>query len=703
MKVFKIFNKNKKRIVTQELISLNALAKVPDIDYFKDNNQFLLLINLRKKEYLETLIKEKVLTSTELKSDELQNKLNTLHSLIEQNTLGNDLFEKVIFDEEDKVKALIILRKFTIYNEKIIELEEEVVSRIIALKEILKRTFLNKQKRISIINEINRLTNVFIILMNQKETLRVCLSNYSKKCFDITKERDLEKEEDLIRKRKKELNEYQEQVFGKIDTQINNLSDMALVEVALEEYIYVNKEKINEEIANLNEVSLLNNGLDNLKKVITKFNLYYELGKNVIPIDYIKRLYEIKFRLLTMNIVGCIEPFITEQTRELELTVYKEIIEKYLHEIITQKENFIYDKDWRKALSLIKEELKINGKYDPLEILKDKYHLNFLFAARGNTLDVFYNNYLVEKKNFPEIYFFNDLFVWNESLPLATIYRLKKFQNPKEKNILYELTIKHSLKNDNDFYYVPEGIKEIDTFEKRFWALAPYSPNAKDYERYLKFLKKEEINNYLYLYLKKLVEWKKIVFPKSLRRVKGDFFYLCHVDEAHFNEGLEELDGSVLCGLDKVIIPGSIKRIIPNTEIKKLKYLLFDMSKDSSIIYDKEQFKNLLEGQIYGDIVNRDNPNNMYVAIKSNLQSISFYYYDFFAGRIDVDNLEVKITDKEIKDILKYIYNDNNNHVASEEDAKLYIEMLLKKIYELPFIKDSEKYDIYKKELKKNN
>ena len=132
MKLINLFKKEKKRFVTQELISLNALAKVPDIDYFKNNNQILLLINLRKKEYLETLIKEKVLTSSELKSDELQDKLNMLHNLIEQNTLGNDLFEKVIFDEEDKVKALIILRKFTIYNEQIIELEEEVVSRIIA-------------------------------------------------------------------------------------------------------------------------------------------------------------------------------------------------------------------------------------------------------------------------------------------------------------------------------------------------------------------------------------------------------------------------------------------------------------------------------------------------------------------------------------------------------------------------------------------
>ena len=48
MKLFNIFKKNKKRFVTQELISLNALAKVPDIDYFKDNNQILLLINLFK-------------------------------------------------------------------------------------------------------------------------------------------------------------------------------------------------------------------------------------------------------------------------------------------------------------------------------------------------------------------------------------------------------------------------------------------------------------------------------------------------------------------------------------------------------------------------------------------------------------------------------------------------------------------------------
>ena len=181
MKLFNLFKKQETKSITKELISLSSLANVPTKDYFKDNNQVLLLINLYKKEYLEILIKEKVLTSKELKSDKLQNKLKMIHNLIEQNTLADELFEKVIFAEEDKVKALIKLRKFTIYNEKIKELEEEIICRIVALKEILKKTFLNNQKRKSIINEVNNLTNTFIILMNQKETLKLCLNYYQRK------------------------------------------------------------------------------------------------------------------------------------------------------------------------------------------------------------------------------------------------------------------------------------------------------------------------------------------------------------------------------------------------------------------------------------------------------------------------------------------------------------------------------------------
>ena len=238
MKLFNIFKKQETKSITKELISLNSLANVPTKDYFKDNNQVLMLINLYKKEYLEILIKEKVLTSKELKSNKLQNELKMIHNLIEQNTLADELFEKVFFNEEDKVKALIKLRKFAIYNEKIITLEEEIVSRIIALKEILKKTFLNKQKRASIINEVNNLTNTFVILMNQKEILKLCLNNYGLKCFDILKEKDKVKEEELIKARKKELNEYQKQAFGKIVYKLNDLNDMAKVEVALEEYVY---------------------------------------------------------------------------------------------------------------------------------------------------------------------------------------------------------------------------------------------------------------------------------------------------------------------------------------------------------------------------------------------------------------------------------------------------------------------------------
>ena len=418
MKLFNIFKKNKTSFVTQELISLNALAKVPDIDYFKDNNQFLLLINLRKKEYLETLIKEKVLTSSELKSDELQDKLNMLHNLIEQNTLGNDLFEKVIFDEEDKVKALIILRKFTIYNEKIIELEEEVVSRIIALKEILKRTFLNKQKRISIINEVNRLTNVFIVLMNQKETLKVCLSNYGKKCFDISKERDLEKAETLIKQRKEELNKYQEQAFGKIIIQINNLNDMAQVEVALEEYVYNYKEKalsLKDEIIYL--YNHIEKDIDNQSKDVdqllteilaleNKCKIFYEFGKNIIDKEALKKLYTLKFDFYTNlryrnDTLIIIEPFISEETSKLELETYEEIINDLLNKIFLQKENIDYGKYWKKLILLIKDDLRDkDGKINPLEILENRYKLNLLLAISNNKLNIFYQNYdVIANKN----------------------------------------------------------------------------------------------------------------------------------------------------------------------------------------------------------------------------------------------------------------------------------------------------------------
>ena len=560
MKLFNIFKKNKTKFITKELISLNALAKVPDIDYFKDNNQFLLLINLRKKEYLETLIKEKVLTSSELKSKELQDKLNMLHNLIEQNTLGNDLFEKVIFDEEDKVKALIILRKFTIYNEKIIELEEEVVSRIIALKEILKRTFLNKPKRISIINEVNRLTNVFIILMNQKETLRVCLSNYSKKCFDITKERDKAKEETLIKKRKKELNEYQEQAFGKRNIEINNLNDMAKVEVALEDYVYNYKWKMFDLDKQL---ELYENDYKKILEIENKCKLYYEFGKNIINKEDLKKLYRLKFKYFTHwryangNPV-LIKPFINEETSKLELEVYEEIIFGFINDIYNNNHSFFslnstFGDYSFKVLNLLKKELQTNGKYETLEILKDKYKLNLLMAfsypINIDAMREIYKKNYVKKSDYPEINFYESEFEWNEYLPLETINELKLIQNQKKDIGLYLFVRKYYYLLDKSklVYYLPEGLKKVGLLDEVNGSGLELQNQTNDNKNFVKFIRQN-------------MEGKVVVFPTTLKYVLGDLIGNTEIKELRLNKGLEyfNFNFSSTSNIKKILIPSTV-------------------------------------------------------------------------------------------------------------------------------------------------
>ena len=610
MKLFNIFKKQKTRFVTGELISLNALAKVPDIDYFKDNNQFLLLINLRKKEYLETLIKEKVLTSSELKSDELQNKLNMLHNLIEQNTLGNDLFEKVIFDEQDKAKALIVLRKFTIYNEKINELEEEVVSRIIALKEILKRTFLNKQKRISIINEVNRLTNVFIVLMNQKETLKLCLSNYGKKCFDITKERDLEKEEDLIKKRKKELNGYQEQAFGKINTKINNLSDMALVEVALEEYVH----NYNWKDSSLREK--MQNSCTFLKKAIysqpeeyqeiynkileleNTCKIFYEFGKNIIDNEDLKKIYTLKFDFFTTwrfeyDSLALVEPFINEETSKLELETYEELIFGFINDLSNNDRAIfriktVFKKDYSTVIKLVKEELKTNGKYDSLEILKDKYKLNLLLAFSHpkyvqlldtpigmlNTavLGNIYKSIYVKKCDYPDLNFYEKEFEWNDNLPLETINELKLAQNQKKDLGLYLFLKKHYYTDGHRkyTYTLPEGLnKDCSLISMPANSLHENSEKMK----YVDVIRKNAAG-------------KIVILPKSLISVTGDLFGDTYIPVLRLNEDLEYFNFNYLpsANIKKIEISSTVKPLIydyhkPNNEnLQEMYFYNFDKS-----------------------------------------------------------------------------------------------------------------------------
>ena len=641
MKLLDLFKKQKTRFITKELISLSSLAQIPSLDYFKDNSQFLALINLKKQEYLETLIKEKVLTSNELKSDELHNKLKMIYSLIEQNTLGDELFEKVIFDEEDKVKALVKIRKFAIYNEKINDLEEEIVSRIIALKEILKKTFLNKQKRISIINEINNLTNIFVILMNQKETLRLCLNNYGLKCFDITKEKDLEKEDKLISKRKEELNAYQMQVFGKIIYQLNDLKDMAKVEVALEDYVYnsnENAKKLKEELNNINS-------LEEIEKLEKKYYLYYEFGKNLVTINELKELYTIKFKILTNGLVGTIQPFILYRNIEKqELEVYKEIISQKINALLKGNNEYlkeIFKKDYPKALLEITKQLKSRNEYNPESILRNRYQLNLLLATEvDNGISLFFTNYKIYATDYEELQIYRSVFDWEKEIPLETIFRLEKINKIKNRPLLYDLYVKNNpVFKEN--YYLFNGVKGIKSRETYGWTT----------EYLLKAIKKEATG-------------KNVIMPNSLKKYEFNLFKDTIIKGIIFPEGFAELNNEVLANnkLTYVSLPSTF------TTIKGIVYgyidtIVFTNFRKSNILWNENSLNNFFKGLIdTGVLVKTDNGN----VFKNILKFNRIILLD--------DDKKIEISSKELE--CEYIIFKDNPDVTIKKVQNLFQEKI---------------------------
>ena len=597
MKLFDLFKKSKTKSITKELIALSSLANIPTIDYFKDNNQVLLLINLYKKEYLEILIKEKVLTSKELKSNQLQNKLTMIHNLIEQNTLGDELFEKVYFTEEDKVKALIKLRKFAIYNEKVKDLEEEVVSRIIALKEILKKTFLNKQKRISIINEVNNLTITFVSLMNQKETLKLCLNNYGLKCFDITKETNHEKEEELIKRRIKELNEYQKQAFGKIVYQLNNLNDMAKVEVALEDYVYNynwQDSTLRKDIIifyrNLKGKLIMQKTnkkiLQKILELENKCKIFYEFGKNIIAKEDLKNIYNLKFDFFTTwqyeyDKPLLINPFVNEETSKLELETYEEKIFELINDLNngkTMANQTFTDKSF-KIINLLKNELQVDGKYDALNILKDKYKLNLLIAfsslelipANMHIIMNIYKLIYVKKADYPEINFYEPDFRWDEYLPLETINELKIIQKQTKDLDLYLFLKKHF--ENNEVYSLPEGLNKIGNL------MGIYGNGSRTPKEM------NELNKFIDAFRQNMTG-KIVVFPKSLKYVLGDLIGDTEIKELQLNDGLEyfNFNFTPTANVGKIEIPATVMpynygyHMQLNSNLKEIVFIDFEKS-----------------------------------------------------------------------------------------------------------------------------
>lgn len=547
----------RKKALSQEIIALNQNISIPTREFFFDNEIMLKSIDFYKNEYRNILSRFKYFTSLDINSKNLVEELNTNIELLLNLSMSNDEIKQ--YNLNDKINCLINIDKLDLYKNAIIKLEIEVTARLIALNELFneRKTFMSHNKMNALKNEMYNLTIALQLLNNKKIAIELEKNRYINNAIHITESiNNPDEEEHLLQEKRRKLLKMVQVLFSDKNITIREdrehiIKDLARVERMIEIYVFKHKndvEDLRRELEKLNEQELDYKNRDELLTLINdleyKYLAFYEYGRDYIAIGDLMQLYLLKFNILVLSENGICEPFIDDETNDIELTCYRNVM---MREI----ESFIKGNCEINDPAIIKIIVNIlkNGNqfFDIDKMLTNRYLLNVLLSM-NNKKDLInlLKNYMVKKGDIANINIFDEVFEFDDEIPLGTVYRLMKC-NPKifiksdemplevkykmeerqencEEANLYQF-LENDLYPSDEYYFFPVGIKGINYFVET--AGESHVLN----EAVLQLIDR----------LRKLANNKIIVLPPTLKYLKGgnQLFSIIPIKSILFPEGLK--------------------------------------------------------------------------------------------------------------------------------------------------------------------
>ena len=543
--LLRLFKKEKHNI---GVIRFGDNLVIPGRDYFKDEKDIILLENY-KKHYLEMLKNKAVVTTPYFNSKSLKEQMNMYIDLLLGLVMDNNNFCEYAPEE-----LLVQIAKLKMYYDEMIVLKNEIILRLIALKEIKKEKRIPRHNKISLEEEINSLSVILEMFIYREASINIEIKNY----FDVLATRDLsEVDESLLNERLTRLLFLTKGIVDKNKLYDDIKLNVALLEKECEIYAYTHKE----EALKLKESYDFNDE--------GKILLFYEYGKDIFDHDFVKEFYLYKFNLLVTDINNnCNESPINDE--DYGFPFYEEIIADKINNLDTSYyfndmiEKNVVMMDVIVQLEEAREYLKIKeGKFDYEEILKNKYKLAFLVSLeKENGIKDYFNKNIIDVKTDNEWNKYNkyiDFVEFKNKVHLSTLYEL--FATDKDKHTLYSIYEANRLENN---LLIPYGVKRINL------NLLPHE--------YIKRIEKE-VNSR-----------KKYTFPNSLKSIRGAMDYFGYdFSNLYFPDGLEEL----MIGYNATI-PSSVE-ILNRCYDNHIGYIKFRDFKNSKIVNDKEKFIKFLE------------------------------------------------------------------------------------------------------------
>lgn len=626
-----LFKGNKQyEVISQTLACLNDIVPMPKRTDFHNNQSKLDEIDFYIAEYLKLLKLNKTITSIDLMPEYLHKYKNIYTDLLlnlcieDDSGISFDLIEDTGNYDIEQLNIMIKCIKLMLYQQEVEFLEEKTRIRLVALNEILEnllngRLFTRvKSKELihSLLNEISNLHSALIVFMNQRVAMKMESENYLKNLSTSYNFESIDvKDNSLIEERLKELRN----IFNIINPEeLKRLESMnlnpklliATIEQKLEIYVYTHPETLESLKKKVREISYevnrkvtydfedentprfsdakkdikkrKNQFLSQLQELEILYKVFSKYGRNLVKKDDLRKLYEVKFKILTSDILDVDKVDILSNATFTEYECYQEIIFKKIEDILkgkNQNVNFFIpggtvncDKSLTDIIGYIAKTLKDGeNEFSPYKILQDKKLLSLLLAfdEENGLADFFEKNYVSLSKYTNQIDLYDRLLGWEYIVPLKTLYKIMRVNIETDRKrstleyyidkceplyyifYLYEEYYGDKYKNE---YYLPEGIWEID-LDYYFIHNIKKEPH----------IKRKDGMEELIIYIRNKAQRKPFILPKTMKRLKGDLFCYTYTETLILNEGLEKLGANFLesNSIKHVEFPSTLEEIFP--------------------------------------------------------------------------------------------------------------------------------------------
>lgn len=578
--------------ISQTLACLNSIVPMPKREDFLDNKSKLDLIELYKTEYLKLLKQNKTITSIDVMPKEIHQYKNIYTDLllrlcVEDNSdISFELIKDTENYENEQLDITITCMKLMLYQQEVSLLEEKARIRLIALNEILENLLneklFTKMKSKEIINsllcEINNLHSALVVFINQKNAMKIESENYLKNLSLPYNIETIDIDDNLIMERLEELkhilNVIAPEELKRLESMnLNSKLFIAIIEQRLEIYVYTHPqtlEALKEKVRDIgcevhhkanyyftdekirfwdvkNEVQKRKyEYLSKIEEIELLYKVFSKYGRNLVSKEDLSSLYEVKFKLLTCDILDEEQFDILSSVTFTELECYQNIVFQKIEKILKGENDWIqqlyYINPFGESVNIIKDITAIlkNGEKDfsIWTILNDKTLLSFVLAfEEEDGLMRFFHKIRVPKEEYSNINYYSAFFEWEDMLPLDTIFRLVKCNlETKTYNCLidgpmYRLYLINSISQKNTHYIMPEGLKKV-RIPFNISGLLSTGILGIGIER-----KDDLVINYI----RNKARNKNVILPKSLKSMAGNLFDITAVKEVILNENLEEL------------------------------------------------------------------------------------------------------------------------------------------------------------------